>query len=215
MLNKVTVGDCRKLLPQLAAASVDCVIADGMYGVKSGKGKATEYDWGNERLYMDGTAESYWRYHEDIYQECRRVLRPGGTLAWASGCKHQRYFNQWFGGHRIWSFAHYGSRWLNSFGHIWVLQSKEQTGIRFPDADSLIICPPKPRWRYLHPCPKHPKEMEFLVRHLSKKGGTILDPFCGIGTTLSAAKKLHRNYIGFDLSPLYVKIARLDLATIE
>ena len=39
------------------------------------------------------------------------------------------------------------------------------------------------------------------------KGGIVLDPFCGSGTTCLVAKKLGRNYIGIELNPEYVKLA--------
>ena len=44
------------------------------------------------------------------------------------------------------------------------------------------------------------------------KGGVILDPFMGAGTTGLVARKLGRNYIGFELNPEYIKIAekRID-----
>lgn len=38
--------------------------------------------------------------------------------------------------------------------------------------------------------------------------GIILDPFIGSGTTALAAKKLKRNFIGIELNPEYVKIAK-------
>ena len=39
------------------------------------------------------------------------------------------------------------------------------------------------------------------------EGGIVLDPFMGSGTTCVVAKKLNRNYIGFELNPDYCKIA--------
>jgi DNA modification methylase len=39
-------------------------------------------------------------------------------------------------------------------------------------------------------------------------GGTILDPFCGSGTTGLAALQAGRNFIGIDISPKFVEIAR-------
>ena len=47
----------------------------------------------------------------------------------------------------------------------------------------------------------------------SKKGDTILDPFCGSGTTGEVALKLDRNFIGIELNEKYVNdliIPRLD-----
>lgn len=42
----------------------------------------------------------------------------------------------------------------------------------------------------------------------SPKGGTILDPFAGAGTTGVVAKKNNRNFIGVELNPTYVKMAQ-------
>ncbi len=39
-------------------------------------------------------------------------------------------------------------------------------------------------------------------------GDIVLDPFCGTGSTCLAAKSLERNYIGIDLHPEYVRIAK-------
>ncbi len=42
----------------------------------------------------------------------------------------------------------------------------------------------------------------------SKPGQTILDPFTGSGTTALVANALDRNFIGTELNPEYVKLAR-------
>jgi len=39
------------------------------------------------------------------------------------------------------------------------------------------------------------------------ENGIVLDPFMGAGTTGLVAKKLNRNYVGFELNPEYIKIA--------
>ena len=58
-----------------------------------------------------------------------------------------------------------------------------------------------------HPAP-FPKELAMRVIKLySFKHETILDPFCGSGTTCDVAKKLGRNYIGIDLSKRYSNLA--------
>lgn len=43
------------------------------------------------------------------------------------------------------------------------------------------------------------------------EGGIVLDPFMGAGTTALVARKLNRNYIGFELNPEYLKIAEKRL----
>jgi DNA modification methylase len=42
-------------------------------------------------------------------------------------------------------------------------------------------------------------------------GGLVLDPFLGSGTTAAVASELQRRYIGIELNPAYVKLARSRL----
>lgn len=46
------------------------------------------------------------------------------------------------------------------------------------------------------------------------KGGIVLDPFMGSGTTAAVAKEMGRNFIGFELNPEYVKLAEERLADV-
>lgn len=47
------------------------------------------------------------------------------------------------------------------------------------------------------------------------KGGVVLDPFTGSGTTCVVAKRLGRQFIGFELNRGYVEMARRRLASVE
>ena len=48
---------------------------------------------------------------------------------------------------------------------------------------------------------------EQLVRTFSQEGDLVLDPFCGSGQTLLAAKGCGRRYLGIEREMKYVKIA--------
>lgn len=56
-----------------------------------------------------------------------------------------------------------------------------------------------------------------LIKLLSRKGDTVLDPFCGSGTTCLAAKTLERQFIGIEINPEYVNLAnqRLKQASVQ
>ena len=43
------------------------------------------------------------------------------------------------------------------------------------------------------------------------EGGIVLDPFFGAGTTGLAAEKLHRHWVGIELNPKYIEIAKKRL----
>jgi site-specific DNA-methyltransferase (adenine-specific) len=53
---------------------------------------------------------------------------------------------------------------------------------------------------------------EALIKTFCPKGGTVLDPFAGSGTTLLAAQRLGCPFYGFDVVKEYVEIARKRLA---
>ena len=58
-----------------------------------------------------------------------------------------------------------------------------------------------------HPAP-YPYELAYrLVRMFSFYGDTVLDPFCGTGTTMLAAMKTGRNSIGIEIDPVYHEMA--------
>jgi site-specific DNA-methyltransferase (adenine-specific) len=45
--------------------------------------------------------------------------------------------------------------------------------------------------------------------------GLVIDPYCGSGTTLVAAKLLGHDFIGIDISPEYVDLAKGRLSNCE
>ncbi|HAK68498.1 MAG TPA: site-specific DNA-methyltransferase [Treponema sp.] len=57
--------------------------------------------------------------------------------------------------------------------------------------------------RGLHPTQKAVSLMETLIKLVTKEKQVVLDPFCGCGTTLVAAKNLNREYIGFEINKTY------------
>lgn len=63
-----------------------------------------------------------------------------------------------------------------------------------------------------HLAQKPLKLMQALIELTTKSGQTVLDPFCGSGSTLVAAKALGRRYLGFELDRESVRIAQERLA---
>lgn len=64
-----------------------------------------------------------------------------------------------------------------------------------------------------HPAPFSFSDVARLVRFFTKRDGTVLDPFLGIGSTLKACAIEQRRGIGIELNPTFVSLARDRLAT--
>ncbi len=83
----------------------------------------------------------------------------------------------------------------------------EQRGL--PLSDVWTDIPPlnsQARERIGYPTQKPLALLDRIIRLSSLEGQTVLDPFCGCGTTIEAAKKAHRNWIGIDIAIHAIKV---------
>lgn len=64
-----------------------------------------------------------------------------------------------------------------------------------------------------HPAPFSFTDVARLISFFTKRGGAVLDPFVGVGSTLKACALTERIGVGIELSPRYAKLAkkRLDV----
>jgi len=81
----------------------------------------------------------------------------------------------------------------------------EDTGYRYP-CDILNINREK-LGSTIHPTQKPVELFEYLIKTYTNEGETVLDNCMGSGTTAIACINTNRNYIGFELSEEYCKIA--------
>ena len=66
-----------------------------------------------------------------------------------------------------------------------------------------------------HASPKPIPLMSRIIKTATKEGDTILDPFIGSGTTGVACVQLNRNFIGYEISPNYFKMAEKRIKEAE
>ncbi len=62
-----------------------------------------------------------------------------------------------------------------------------------------------------YPTQKPEALLERIIRASSKEGDLVLDPFCGCGTTIAAAQKLKRSWIGIDITHLAITLMKKRL----
>jgi site-specific DNA-methyltransferase (adenine-specific) len=71
------------------------------------------------------------------------------------------------------------------------------------------------RERNGYPTQKPVALLETLIKALCPVGGAVADLFCGSGTTLVAAQKLGRRWVGGDCSEKAVEVARRRLGHVK
>jgi hypothetical protein len=59
-----------------------------------------------------------------------------------------------------------------------------------------------------YPTQKPEALLERIIAASSHEGDVVLDPFCGCGTTIAAAQKLNRRWIGIDITHLAIGLIR-------
>lgn len=197
-LNKIYNMDCLEGLKLIPDKSVDLILTDPPYGVN------LNYD-----IYND-TMENWYKLIDNILPlmllKSKKVVMPvcninsmiyiiknfeapKWRLCWYKGSPGQRTP---IAGFQDWE-------------ELFVWGEGFKPGIH----DFFKVVPEK--FDCGHPCPKPRDWARFLIRNFSKPNELILDPFTGSGTTLSAAKELNRNFIGFEISKEYCDIANKRL----
>jgi len=207
-LNTITQGDCISLLARMPAESADLALTDPPYLVRyiSRDGRRVPND-DNDRWLRPAFSALY------------RVLRRDSYAIAFYGWNHADRF--------LTAFRAAG---FSVVGHL-VLAKRyaSSTGfLRYQHEQAYLLAkgsPAKPahpisdviEWTYtgnhLHPTQKPLPALLRLVEAFSRPGQVVIDPFCGSGSSLLAAKLLGRQFIGFDLDARYAAIASRRLRT--
>lgn len=92
-----------------------------------------------------------------------------------------------------------------------IVPDSVKKGVLLSDVWDIPFLNPKAKERTGYPTQKPVLLLERIIKLVTDKGDTVLDPFCGSGTTLLAAKLLERNSIGIDTSAEAVDLTKKRL----
>jgi DNA modification methylase len=115
----------------------------------------------------------------------------------------------------------YADRRANPIGKLpddtWILRPQEDERCFPADSDTWYVARVCGTFkeRTDHPCQMPEAVLERIIAVSSNPGDLVLDPFAGSGTTLAAAKRLGRHYLGIELSAEYAERVRQRLDAIE
>ena len=97
-----------------------------------------------------------------------------------------------------------GNRYMRSYGR----EYRMQGGKPLDDVWDIPAIAPTSRERTGYPTQKPLALLERIITLATQPGDLVIDPFCGSGTTLVAARRLGRRWLGVDASASAVEIAR-------
>ncbi|MFN3706016.1 MAG: DNA-methyltransferase [Thermoflexales bacterium] len=161
--------------------------------------------------------EIIWRYGLGAARSSRHLPRKHDTIFWYS-----RSRNYCFQPLRepptpamLNKYRHHdadGRRYMLSYGRRYYLKE----GKLLSDVWDIPAISPTARERVGYPTQKPVALLERILALASRPGDWVLDPFCGSGTTLVAAQQLGRRWVGIDINPDAIRLARqrlMDAAT--
>ena len=226
-IDKVICGDALEILKKIPDNSVDMGVTSPPYNKRENK-----KGWLVNKVVYKGATDNlpedkYQQIQIDVLNEVYRIIKPGGSFFYNHKLRWERgvmlHPMDWLR----------KTRWTIRQEIIWDrMIAANLRGWRFWQVDERIYWLYKPVgkniigeelkskhalltsiWRFPpennnpHPAPfpiSLPTRAIYSIMD-EKKGGIIIDPYCGSGTTLVAAKILGNHYIGIDISEEYVR----------
>jgi site-specific DNA-methyltransferase (adenine-specific) len=227
LLGKIHQGDCIKFLKSLPDDSIDMIWTDPPYGHGNHDGDLNSQlnaHRGIEDKPIANDDMDSMRYVVDaMLTEAARVLKkeccccccccggggPRPTFAWIANRMDTaglQFFHS-----IIWDKVNPGLGWRFRRQHEMIMVA-HRSGGKLLWADENIAIANVMKFSKERDC-EHPNQkpvalvQRFIEAH-TRPGQIVLDPFCGVGSTLVAAEKTGRKWIGVELAPKYCAIAQ-------
>jgi len=202
-VNNIYNIDAVKGMRELEDDAVDLVLTDPPYGVNL---EYDEYEDSKENWFalLEKTIPEMKRVGKMVIFPAGRVSRlewyyrnfpPDWMIAWYKGSPGQRAYI----GFQDWE------------PHL--VYGKTRSDLKMHDFFQTRASHKKQKFK--HPCAKPIEWAYWLIKKSTKEGDLVLDPFVGSGTTAKAASSLEREYLGFDISEDYCKLARTRLSQVQ
>jgi DNA modification methylase len=204
--NTVLRGDCISIMHGLPANSIAFILTDPPYLVRyqDREGRSIQNDSNSDWLVP-------------AFSEAYRVLKQDHLMISFYGWTQvDKFFHAWRSagfrivGHLVFRKQYASKSRFLKYQHeqAYLLAKGNPTLPKAPVAD--VIDMPYSGNRF-HPTQKPVTALKPLIETFTQQGDIVLDPFCGSGSILLAAKILNRRYFGIELDPQYYAAANKRL----
>ncbi len=167
--------------------------------------------------------ETFQKYDQDYVQQYYRYQDPNGRKFMsgdlgAAGLQGGGYDYEWKGIRRIWRCPIETMKQYEEDGRIFYTKNGIPRIKRYLDESKGL--PMQDIWadiealrswhdeRLGYPTQKPEALLERILNASSNEGDTVLDPFCGCGTTIATAQNHKRKWIGIDITHLAISLIR-------
>ena len=203
-------GDALEIIPTLQDNSIDLLLTDPPYGMKWLSNHRIVKNINRLMQYDD---ENVFEMLDDLF----RIVKPK-----LKSDAHIYIFNSWKTYHKlrpvidkyytvknvlVWDKVNWtGGDIYNNYADRYELiifavngKGRKLNWIRRPSNILSYVRPSNDPSRAYHPAEKPVGLLMKLIEYSTVEGEVVLDPFCGSGSTLIAAEKLKRQWIGVEI----------------
>jgi site-specific DNA-methyltransferase (adenine-specific) len=194
LTNRILHGDCVQVMRELAPESVDFVLTDPPYLVRY-------RDRSGRTVANDDRAD----WLKPAFAEMFRLMKPGTlALSFYGWNRVDLFFDAWrAAGFDIVGHLVFRKRYASSARFF---EYRHESAYLLAKGDAKRPAAPLPDvmdWQYtgnkLHPTQKPVECLTPIIKAFCKPGGLVLDPFCGSGSSLVAARDAGCAYLGIEL----------------
>lgn len=234
LIDNIVVMDSLEFLKSLEESSVDLIVTSPPYNkgwwsknrnINNGvytKSRHIDYGVFNDRM----LPEEYEKWQRNILNECLRVIKPSGSIFYNHMDilhEHLTYFPKWVLDYPlkqiiVWDKGNTPRIDKSYFFPIteyifWIKKSYAVRNKFYRKRCAFF----KSVWKLgaaidnNHPAPFPLELAQNCILACTDEDDIVCDPFMGSGTTALAAKKNNRHYVGCDLNPDYVSLAKIRI----
>ena len=221
-INKIILGDSYKLIKKIPDKSIDLIITDPPYQIDTLRGGGIFKEKAAIKNIMDDLEGNELNIGIDlsILDDFIRVMKKPNIYIWMNLKQLYPYLAYFVGKHGcnwnliVWQKSNAmplcGGKYLNDCEYCAYFYKGVKLNTNYETAKTIYVMPTNSADKalYDHPTIKPEQIIEPLIINSSKDGDLVFDPFVGSGTTCAVAKRLARNFLGFEINEKYFNIAQ-------